>query len=157
MSEWVIGWQTLIKVRLILENTAGISEDRRKIRKRRNIVNTQMNFLAWILQVRDARECFRAWWFSFQIVASISLVLRFLSVDTRTLIWRSLNLAAPPILYLFNIFSGQNRASSHTQTREENLGQNRVSPRRAVKDRSPPVRTIYVLPAASSPAWYLTK
>ena len=71
---------------------AGLSNEARMNRKKKNIVSTKVNFIAWL----------------FQLLSNLVYMVPFIPLHIRECVWRIINLAGPSLLYLC-LFSGTKR------------------------------------------------
>ena len=64
---------------------AGLSNEARMNRKKKNIVSTKVNFIAWL----------------FQLLSNLVYMVPFIPLHIRECVWRTINLAGPSLLYLY--------------------------------------------------------
>ena len=89
------------KKRVIIKIHIGLSTESRRTRKKKNIVSTKVNFLAWVLQM----------------LSIVAVVIPFIPLHIRELFWRIINLAGPPLLYLY--ISYKERAAVHPEPQHQ--------------------------------------
>ena len=82
----------------------GIFEDFRIKRNQKNLVSAKKNFMAWSLEVDYKIVVFVN--FYYFIIASFTALLPWIETHIGAVIWRSINLAAPPFFFLIMLHKG---------------------------------------------------